>query len=73
MDGAQAELLKNLWSLEDTLKLFEDRFGKEEGELTVAPSVVDTRREALGFGDGASQEDLGVKNDSGCGRLGGLH
>lgn len=72
-DGAQAELLEDLGSLEDTLDLFRDRFGKDQGEPAVAPGIVDAGSEALGLGDSASEENLGVKNDSGRGQLGGLH
>ncbi len=40
------------------------RIGSETSrdELVVAPSLVDARREALGAGEGAPQEDLSVKN-----------
>ena len=48
----------------------EDRLGDEEDELVGAPRLVETRREALGVGEGAPQEHLRVKNDRERGQRG---
>src|SRR5712692_10266861 len=41
----------------------QDRVGDEQDEPTVAPRVVDARRETLGARERASQEYLRVKNE----------
>ena len=48
----------------------EDRLGDEEDELVGAPRLVETRREALGVGEGAPQEQLRVTNDRERGQRG---
>lgn len=46
-----------------TIDLGEDRPGDEEDELVGAPGLVKSRRQALGAGEGAPEEQLRVKND----------
>ena len=63
-----AELAQQFGARDDRLDLGEDRVGDEQSELTNAPGVVDARREALGAREGAPQQELRVKNDSGRGQ-----
>jgi hypothetical protein len=62
------ELAQQFGARDDPLDLGEDRVGDEQSELTVAPGFVDARREALGARQGAPQQELRVKNDSGRGQ-----
>ena len=64
LEEAQAELLKDVGPAQDIFDLLEDWVGEEEGETAGPPGVVDLGGEAIRPGDGASQEDLGVKNDA---------
>ena len=63
-----AKLSQDLGARGDHLDFGQDRVGDEQDEPTVAPRVVDARREALGARERASQEYLRVKNDSGLGQ-----
>ena len=63
-----AELSQQFGARDDPLDLGEDRAGDEQGELTVAPGVVDARREALGAREGAPRQELRVKNGLGRGQ-----
>ena len=58
-----AELSPELRARGHGVDFGEDRLGDEEDELVGAPRLVETRREALGAGEGAPQEQLRVKND----------
>lgn len=61
--GRHAELSHDVRARSYRIELGEDRVGDKQDELVGAPRLVDTRREALGAGEGAPQEDLRVKND----------
>ena len=65
-----AELSPELRARGHGVDFGEDRLGDEEDELVGAPRLVETRREALGAGEGAPQEQLRVKNDLDGGQRG---
>lgn len=64
LDEAQAELLKDVGPAQYIFDFLEHGMGEEEGETAGPPGVVDLGGEALRLGNGAPQEDLGVKNDA---------
>jgi len=64
LEEAQAEILKDVGPAQDIFDLLEDWVGEEEGKTTGPPGVLDLGGEAIRPCDGASQEDLGVKNEA---------
>ena len=68
--GRHAEFSPELRARGDRVDFGEDGFGDEQDELLGAPRVVEPRREALGAGEGAPEEQLRVKNDLECGQRG---
>ena len=64
LEEGQTELLKHVGAAQDVFDLLQHRVGKKESEAAAPPGVVDLGGEAVRPGDGASQEDLGVKNDA---------
>ena len=60
--GRHAELARDVRARGHRVELGKDRVGDEQDELPGTPRLVDARREALGAGEGTSQEDLRVKD-----------
>jgi hypothetical protein len=54
----------------DRVNFGKDRRGDKEDELVGAPCFVETRRQALGAGEGTPQQDLRVKDDRERGQRG---
>ena len=60
--GGHAELAHDVRARGHRVELGEDRLGDKQDELVGAPRLVDARREALGAGEAAPQEDLSVND-----------